>query len=257
VQVIVTSRWLALAAAGAAGCGAPGWRPLFDGKDLDGWYSWQDGIGRNADTVGMFKVVDGELHILDTDLAPGQFEFAYLATTEEHESFRARFEYRWGTRRYVNFGPDSGFFIHAVGPDMIWPRSIECQVMLGDTGSMYLFDYATLDTTIDPMASAPTYLAGGQPYTAPRNPEPNYARVAHDMIRDDPTEWNTVEVIAAGADVEFIVNGHTTFRGRSLRQPDPAAPQDPSRDVPLRRGRIVLQQEGSEVWYRNIEIQDL
>lgn len=254
--MILPTRWLAIAAA-AVGCSAPGWRPLFNGVDLDGWYSWQDGVGRNADTVGMFTVKDGELHILDTDLAPGQFAFAYLATTEDHANFHARFEYRWGTRMYVNFGPDSGFFVHAVGPDMIWPRSVECQVMRGDTGSMYLFDYATLDTTIDPAAGIPTYLAGGQPYTAPRNPEPNYAKVTHDATVDDPTGWNTVEVIAAGADLEFIVNGHTTFRGSAVRQPDPAAPEDPSRDVPLTRGRIVLQQEGSEVWYRNLEIRDL
>jgi hypothetical protein len=255
--VILPTRSLALVAAAACGCGTSGWRPLFNGKNLDGWYSWQDGVGRNADTVGMFTVKDGELHILDTDLAPGQFAFAYLATTEDHANFHARFEYRWGTRMYVNFGPDSGFFVHAVGPDMIWPRSVECQVMRGDTGSMYLFDYATLDTTTDPGAAIPTYLAGGQPYTAPRNPEPNYAKVTHDVMVDDPTGWNTVEVIAAGADLEFIVNGHTTFRGSAVRQPDPAAPQDPSRDIPLTRGRIVLQQEGSEVWYRNIEIRDL
>lgn len=258
-NVILTTRWLLIAAIGAIGCGhgAPEWRPLFNGKNLDGWYSWRDGIGQNADDVGMFTVKDGELHILDTDLAPGQFQFAYLATTHDYENYRVRFEYKWGPRMYVPWGPDSGFFVHAVGPDMIWPRSAECQVMLGDTGSMYLFDYATLETTIDPAQPAPTYLESGRPYAAPRNPNPNYARVTHKATYDIPSAWNSVEVVVSGADVEYIVNGNTTFRGTQLKQPDPAFPSDPSKDVALTKGRIVLQQEGSEIWYRTIEIQDL
>src|SRR5262249_19674803 len=155
---------------------ASGWTPLFDGVDLDGWYAWLPSSGRE-DPHGVFRAEDGMIHILGVDLAPGEFELGYLSTVAEHADFRARFEYKWGTRNYVGWGPDSGFFIAAVGPDKIWPRALECQVMAGDTGSTYLFDNTTLETTIDPAIAAPTYLATGTPYTAPRNAEPNYARV--------------------------------------------------------------------------------
>lgn len=243
----------------AAGCGSnpPEWTPLFDGKTLDGWYSYLDGPGRDNDEYGIFRVEDGMIHILGTDLPDGAFHFGYLATTSEYDNFHLRFEYKWGPRNFVGWGPDSGFFIAAVGPDRIWPRSQECQVMAGDTGSMYMFDYATIDTTIDPLAAAPTYLTDGAAYTAPRNAEPNYARVTHSRANDVRDDWNTVEVIANGDSSEFIVNGVTTFRSTGRRQPADGALEDPSQDVPLVRGRLVIQQEGNEIYYRNVEIKAL
>jgi hypothetical protein len=241
------------------GCSDPsGPRALFNGRNLDGWYSFLDPGGRDNDPNGIFGVTDGMIHILGVDLPPGEFRFGYLSTIEEFENFRVRFEYKWGTRNYVGFGPDSGFFIASVGPDMIWPRSMECQVNLNDTGSMYLFDYTTATTTIDPALPAPTYLEGGQPFLAPRNPQPNYARVTRSAgTQDSLTEWNTVEITASGASVEFVVNGVVSFRADDLKQPDPAFPDDPSKDVPLVRGKFVLQQEGAEIFYRNLVLEPL
>src|SRR5512133_917579 len=99
-----------------AACGDSGPRSLFNGKNLDGWYSWTPSRGKDNDTVGMFAVDDGTIHILGVDLQPSEFEFGYLATTDEFENYRAHFEYQWGPRLFVNFGPDSGFFVNAVGP---------------------------------------------------------------------------------------------------------------------------------------------
>ena len=42
-----------------------GWIPLFNGKNLDGWYTWLPSTGRDNDPNGVFKVEDGVLHILD------------------------------------------------------------------------------------------------------------------------------------------------------------------------------------------------
>lgn len=244
---------LALAAM-LAGCGDnTATTPLFNGQDLYGWYSWLPTYGRDNDPLGMFRVDDGMIHILGTDVDPALFEFGYLATTREYEDFHVRFEYRFGERHYVNFPKDSGFFIAVVGEDKIWPRSQECQVMVNDTGSLYLFEYATVDTTIDPALPDPTYLAGGVPYTTPRAASP-FPRVTHAVQADDPDGWNTVEVIVDGERSEFIVNGQTTFVSTARRQPDPDAPDDPTQDIPLTKGRLILQQEGAEIFYRNLEI---
>lgn len=251
-------RCLALTCAlGALGCGGePEFEPLFNGRDTTGWYSYFPSHGIDRDPLGVFKVDGDTVHILDVDTAQPGLEFGYLATHREYENFHLRFEYRWGTKQFIGF-KDSGFFIHAVGPDMLWPRSQECQVMEGDSGSMYMFDYATSETTIDPANPDPTYLEGGAPYRTPRNPNPNYPRVSHNMAYDSATEWNTVEVIAIGETSEFIVNGRVTLRTSARRQPHPDAPDDPARDVPLVRGRLVLQEEGAEVLFRNIELKEL
>ncbi|HUJ61433.1 MAG TPA: DUF1080 domain-containing protein [Kofleriaceae bacterium] len=241
----------------ACGDNQSGWTPIFDGKTLDGWYSYLAVSGRDNDPNGIFQVEDGAIHILGVDLAPGQFEYGYLATTRDYEDIRVRFEYQWGPRNFSGFGPDSGFFVTAVGPDMIWPRSQECQVYRGDTGSMYLFDYATIETTIDPTIQAPTYLDGGVPYSAPRNPNPYYAYIAKDAQFDTPDDWNQVEIDVDGDSAVYIVNGNVTFRSTHRRQPSPDAPDDPTMDIPLTKGRLVIQNEGNEIYYRNIEIQQI
>lgn len=238
------------------GCVPDEWQPLFNGKDLDGWYTWLPSHGRDSDPLGMFRVEDGMLHILGSDVEPAQFEFGYLATTAEYARFHVRFDYKFGERHYVSFPKDSGFFVAVVGEDMIWPRSQECQVMVTDTGSMYMFDNATLQTTIDPALPDPTYLQGGTPYTSPRVAGP-YPRVTHSAQYDDPADWNHVEVIVDGESSEYIVNGHTTFRSTSRRQPNPDFPDDPSMDIPLAKGRLLIQQEGAEIYYKNIEIDGL
>lgn len=239
------------------GCGQNEWQPLFNGTDLDGWYTWLPSQGRDSDPLGMFRVEDGMIHILGGDVDPAQFEFGYLATTRDYESFHVRFDYRFGERHYVNFPKDSGFFVAMVGEDKIWPRSQECQVMVMDTGSMYMFENATIETTIDPaIPENPTYLEGGAPYASPRAISP-YPRVTHSAQHDDPEGWNTVEVIVDGQSSEFIVNGQTTFRSTARRQPHPDFPDDPAMDIPLTKGRLLLQQEGAEIYYRNLEIDEL
>lgn len=251
---------LAIASATATAAGgctdSPGFEPLFDGRSLAGWYSWLPSQGRDADPHGVFSVHDEMIHMLPVDLTPAQFEFGYLATEREYERFHARFEYRWGERKYVSFPRDSGFFIHVVGEDRIWPRAFECQVMENDTGSVYLFEHATVSTTIDPARPDPTYLDGGAPYTSPRVAAP-FPRITHAAPHDSLTDWNQVEVIVDADGVQLRVNGEVTFRGHDLTQPDPAQVDDASRDRPLARGRLLLQQEGAEVMFRNLELQTL
>jgi hypothetical protein len=251
-----TALW-ALSTLGTVACASePEFTPLFRGDRFDGWYSFLPSHGVDSDPLGIFKIEDGVVHLLDVDTAQPGLEFGYLATRREYGDFHLRLEYRFGEKQFVGF-KDSGFFIHAVGPDMIWPRSQECQVMVGDSGSMYMFDYATVETTIDPANPDPTYLEGGVPYTTPRSANPFYPRVTHSMGFDSPTEWNTVEIIAIGETTELLVNGNVTFRSTARRQPSPDVPDDPAMDIPLTRGRLVLQEEGAEIFYRNVEVKEL
>src|SRR3954452_17988657 len=39
------------------------WTPLFNGKDLTGWYTFLKGVGKNADPQHVFQVHDGIVHI--------------------------------------------------------------------------------------------------------------------------------------------------------------------------------------------------
>jgi hypothetical protein len=81
----------------------------------------------------------------------------------------------------------------------------------------------------------------------------NVARVRRSRDMEHPG-WNTVDVIVDGDRAVYLVNGKVVNRCTKMCRPDP---NDPQHTVPLTRGRILLQAEGAEVLYRNIEIKDL
>src|SRR5947207_2321916 len=66
------------------------WTPLFNGQNLDGWYTWLPSTGINNDPKGVFKVHDGMLHILDIPLTGQEQEFGYVSTQSEYANYRLR-----------------------------------------------------------------------------------------------------------------------------------------------------------------------
>ncbi len=214
---------LAIAAAVAipASSRADGPVRLFNGRDLAGWYTYiphKDGSDPKADPKGVFKVEDGVIHV------SGE-EFGCLVTSGEHENYRLVVEFRWGERRWPpreNEKRDSGILFHCIGPDKVWPRSIECQIQEGDCGDFWMVDGAELTV---------------------RGERHQGGRAAKTRDAERPKgEWNTVEVVCQGGKVTNIVNGVVVNEGT---------------EASLARGKILLQSEGAEVYYRKVELHPL
>jgi hypothetical protein len=51
-----------------------------------------------------------------------------------------------------------------------------------------------------------------------------------------------------------IVNGRVVMRAWDIQQP---STDDPIQYVPVSRGRIMLQAEGAEVWFRNLQMKPI
>ncbi len=64
-------------------------------------------------------------------------------------------------------------------------------------------------------------------------------------------EWNTLELLCWNGDSVHIVNGHVVMRLHHAERLDGSAP------APLTAGRISLQTEGAEVFYRDVEVMPL
>ncbi len=64
-------------------------------------------------------------------------------------------------------------------------------------------------------------------------------------------EWNTVELISLGDESIHIVNGAVVMRLEKARREEAGAL------VPLTSGRIALQTEGAELFYRDVEIRPI
>jgi beta-glucanase (GH16 family) len=72
--------------------------------------------------------------------------------------------------------------------------------------------------------------------------------VAHQGLLD---QRNTVEVVWQGDRAAQIVNGRTVNVATRLQQPDP---QNPGQFIPLTRGKIAIEIEYAQVWFRRIEV---
>jgi Domain of Unknown Function (DUF1080) len=237
-------------AAGKSVSERDGWTPLFNGKNFDGWYTFLPSTGKNDDPKRVFKFEHGMIHILGIPESTEFQEFGYLASDTEFSHCRIRAEFKWGTKRFVPRAEDkrdSGLLYYFVGPDKVWPRSLEFQIQETDVGDLWITDGPRITTTIE-NEYFPVYAAVLRPHRQ------GAGRVIKAADFEDRTGWNTVEVILDGDRITHLVNGRIVMRAWNLRQPDP---QDASKWVPLDHGRVLLQAEGSEVWFRNLQVKPL
>jgi len=224
------------------------WTPLFNGKNLDGFYTFLPAPGKNKDPEGYFKVENGMIHVMDLPPSDQKKEFGYLATEKVYENYALRFQYKWGEKRYAPRAKakrDSGCLYHIVGDDHTWPKCIECQVQEGDTGDLWIVSgVGPVDSTVQSLdAKEKVFAPAGVSFTLTRG------RIIKDPVADSLTDWNSVEVIVKGNSSVHIVNGKVVNRAANMMNADT--------NEPLTKGRIGFQAEGSEVFYRNIEIRPL
>jgi hypothetical protein len=248
VTVRVLGVVLALLALGAGAVAAQ--EPATDA--FGDWYRFLPSTGRDVDPLGVLRIEDGALHVLDLPAADAMQEFGYLATYREYSNYHLRLQYRWGSKKFAPRAADkldAGVLYHVVGPDVVWPRSVECQIQEGDTGDVFLLAGTGASTTVvaPDTAGDRQYLEGGAPYTQVDG------RIIKGAPLDSLTDWNTVELVVTGSEAAHIVNGRVVARVDSMTQPDPA---EPNQRVPLASGRIVLQAEGAEITYRSVDIEE-
>jgi hypothetical protein len=198
---------------------------LFNGKDLKGWYSFLKTKGVNKDPEKIFQVENGLLHISGK-------EFGYIATEKEYSNFHLVAEFKWGVKKYPPRDADTTkrdngicFYFPAGIEDKVWPRSIECQIQEGDLGDIWLIDYTTIL------------------YNGVRSMPDSFHRIIKKQNAEKPSgEWNKVEIIANKGKITYIVNGTIVNEG-----------SDPS----VTKGKLLVQSEGAEIFYRKIEITEL
>lgn len=256
---VLASATLATAADTSPKRGEQKWTPLFNGQNLDGWYTYLDGPGKNSDPDRVFQVHDGLIHIYKNHADATTAAKGYFATDTNYANYHLRFQYKWGTKKFeprLKAKRDAGLLYHITGPDKVWPRCFECQVQEGDTGDCLTVQGTRLQTTVNPQPvkreefQVRSAKEGGVETTLGglRN-----IRFIKEGVHD-VDGWNTVELIVRGdEECVHIVNGHETFRSTKLAK----LADDDKTWQPLRAGRIAFQAECAEVFYRNIEIEPI
>lgn len=246
---------------------ASGAMRLFNGRDLTGFTTWLADTKRE-DPRGVFSVVDGAIRISGEGLG-------YLSTVEEYGNYRLRAEFKWGAKNWpygdrTGKARDSGIFLHSTGPDGnshdgggAFKAAIECNLFQGATGDLLLIRGTDESgKLIAPRLTASvadgrdangwyTWQRSGREQTIERWGRLNWSGKSRDWrdvtdfrgerdVERAPGEWNRVECLCEGGGIRIALNGATV---------------NESRDVWPQRGRILFQCEGSEVYFRNVELE--
>lgn len=231
----------------------------FEAGDLSPWTLWLKKTGRD-DPLRVFQLENGILRCGDEDLG-------YVATRQVYRDYHLNVEYRWGRRnprdKYVR---NSGVLLHGTGPDGsqggVWMTSIECQLAQGCEGDLIVIPGKDAEQRPFPATlSSLTVMArdgktrwspdgkktvySGRQFWWSRH-QPGFEELIDTRGADDVAsplgEWTRVEATCRGARITIRVNGVTV---NECFDTNPAS------------GRVLLQAEGHEVFFRNLEIRPL
>jgi hypothetical protein len=262
----------------------PGWRSLWNGRDLSEWTTWLrqpepssnvPGLARNAaghytepigsgrDPLKVFTVlanVDGRPAIRISGEVFGE-----LRTHESFSNYHVRLQFRWGEKKWpprTEAVRDSGFLYHVHSPPgaegRTWARSIEFQIQEKDVGDLYslgamIYVRSTLRPGTGSATARPVYdYDPAGPWNVFAQVPGSDGRCVKQPDNEKPNgEWNTVEVVCLGEDSIHIVNGKVVMRLHGPTRIDTPTPR------PVTAGQLILQSEGAEVFYRDIEIRPI
>ena len=231
---------------------------LFNGSNLDGWYTFLQHRGRDNDPKQVFTVRDGMIRI------SGE-EWGCITTHAEYEDYKIKLEFKWGTQTHeprLNNTRDSGLLLHSQGEDGgsegIWMHSIECQIIEGGTGDFIVVgdgsDEFQITSTVaankqedsfvyDPKGNLETIKAGRLNWFA-RDPawKDEIGFRGKKDVEKPVGEWNTLECVVMNGTISILLNGVEVNKATNVK--------------PV-RGRIQIQSEGAEIFFRRVELTPL
>ncbi|HUU32006.1 MAG TPA: DUF1080 domain-containing protein, partial [Phycisphaerae bacterium] len=136
----------------------------------------------------------------------------YLRTTQDFTNYALHLQ-----MRHVTAG-NSGVLVRTVGPDKVWPKSIECQGQSGSLGDIWNIDKF-------PMKVAEDRTSG------------RHTKKMHESNERPTGEWNDYDITLDGGNLVIKVNNLVQNTATECEE------------VP---GKIALQAEGSQKEFRNI-----
>ncbi len=258
------------------------WTPLWNGRDLGGWTTWMrqpsptsnvpglardaegrytEPIGSGRDPLGVFTVVP------DVDGRPairisGEV-FGELRTVGSYQDYHLRLQFKWGEKKWPprdrpETPRDSGILYHvhsAPGAEgRTWARSVELQIQEHDVGDLFAVGSAIAvraKARPGPQPRLYEYDPAGE-WTYFSQSQGSTGRCIKMPDNERPHgEWNTVEVVVLGEQAIHVVNGTVVMRLHGARTITGDVP------TPVVSGPILLQSEGAEVFYRDIEIRPI
>jgi hypothetical protein len=264
---------------------ADGWRPLWNGRDLEGWTTWLRAPEPTSEVPGLARKPDGKyaeplglnrdpLKVFSVATADGRPAirvsgevFGELRSKESFENYHLRLQFKWGQlkwppRNKPETPRDSGLLYHVHAEPgaegRVWARSTELQIQEHDVGDLYsvgsfVFVRSKLQRGTGNETTRPVYQYDPQgTWNVFAQVPGTNGRCIKNPDNEKPTgEWNTIDLVCLGKDSIHVVNGKVVMRLHGTLRIDTPTPQ------PVTSGAIILQSEGAELFYRDVAVRTI
>lgn len=215
-------------------------------------------VGYNQDPAGVFtvQVEDGEPVLRIS----GEI-YGCLFTKQEFANYRLKLKVKWGARKWtprIALLRDTGIVYHSNGPAGVdwwraWMLGQEFQIMEGHMGDYWNIANSAVDIRAYLPEGAMNAVASA---TQPFLPFGSAPSISGFCLRSEdrespPGAWTELELVCFGDRSVHVVNGHVVMVLRNSRAMSAATA------TPLTRGRIQLQSEAAEAFFKDIRLQPL
>ncbi|QCR21104.1 DUF1080 domain-containing protein [Pontibacter sp. SGAir0037] len=254
------------------------WEPLLD-KDLAKWDMYlsyrhqkdykgdmpvgEDGaplepIGYNKNIANVFSVTsEGKEPVLKVS---GEI-YGCIFTKQEYENYHLKLKVRWGDKKWeprTDKLKDSGVLYHSIGESGVdywraWMLSQEFQIMEGHMGDYWTIASSAIDVrAYIPEGNMNTVASAKQPFLPIGAGTGNSGFCLRSEDRESPAgEWTELELICYKDKSLHIVNGQVVMILQNSRH------VKDGQTIPLTRGRIQLQSEAAEVYFKDVKIKPI
>jgi hypothetical protein len=185
---------------------------LWNGRDFAGWKLYTS--EPNYDVTKTWSIKDD---LIRCEGKPA----GYMRTEKDYADYLFHVEWRWPGK-----GGNNGVLVHMSGPDVVWPKSLECQLLSGNAGDFWVI--GGLETA--------EHAKGGKRVKGRRTIK------LKDSSEKPLGQWNTYDIICKDDWIVVMVNGIV---------------QNVATKCSASSGKICLQSEGTPIEYRNIYIEPL
>ena len=216
-------------------------------------------IGFNKSGYDVFTVIkDNNESIIRIS---GEY-YGALVSKKEYQNYHLQLKFKWGDKKWEprkKLLKDTGILYHSIGPMgaehwRTWMLSQEFQIMEGHTG-----DYWNQSTSaIDIRAYTPEYLMNPMAHESQdylhigeNGPFKNYCLRSNNYEKPHG-EWNTLDLYCFEGKSLHVVNDNVVMILKNSRYLN-----DKGDFIELKKGKIQLQSEAAEVFFKDIKIREI
>ncbi len=261
-------------------CAQTQWTPLLD-EDLSQWdiylsyrhqYGYDgsmptDSAGNDIAPIGL-NTGNEEMGVFTSIIKDGEpvlrvsgEAYGAVISKKEYRNYRLKLKVKWGDKVWPpreKLLKDSGILYHSIGPMgadhwRSWMLSQEFQIMQGHMGDFW----NQANSAIDIRAYIPEYIMNpvadeSQDWISVGEGQDIQGFVLRKENHENPHgQWNELELICHEGRSLHIVNGHVVMALQNSRY------IENGEAINLYEGKIQLQSEAAELFYKDIEILEI